>query len=232
MPLYNLIPVSSDSVEGLLKPNTIFVGNYQTDFNDLNGHAYTSVGSPLISTDKSPFSGGSSLYLPGSSYLQYTANSDFQLNADWKMECFVWIPSSYATNNTYGSFICLQGGGIGSLNFGIMRSGYNNNGIYKQLYAQIYVPVQSIDLTCYSINSAQFDTWNHLAFIRNGNALYFFVNNICQSVLSVATQFKFTSDPTILIGYANGSPALTGAYIAGARIKSTSVEVHAFPFTE
>ncbi|MGF1934541.1 MAG: LamG-like jellyroll fold domain-containing protein [Nostoc sp. ChiQUE02] len=229
--LFSGISASIEGGGGLLKANTILIANYQADFVDLKGHAYTSVGSPSISADKSPYSGGSSLYFPGSSYLQYSASNDFQINADWLLESFVWLPSSYATNNTYATFINLKSSSL-DITLGLMRSGYNNNGIFKQFYAQVYSGSQSVEVSCYSINSANFDAWNHVAMARNGNGIYLFLNGVCQSIATITNQPKFTSNPVISIGYSNGIPALSGAYIAGVRIKSFSVKVPTLPFLE
>ncbi|MDZ8227528.1 hypothetical protein [Nostoc sp. ChiVER01] len=228
----NLIAASSNNNSQLLQSKSVLIANYQTDFNDLKAHPCTVVGSPSISADKSPFPGGSSLYLPGNSYLNYQPNSDFNLSADYIIEFYVWLSSVYANNNTYAGIVNIQNENV-TITVGLYRSGYNNNGITKQLYFQTYSSSQGFDASCYSLTSFSFDTWNHVSAIKLGNVMYFSINEKFQLPAILSTLPRFLSSPsTISVGLFPGVPPIINSYIAGLRIKSSFVKAPTLPFTD
>lgn len=120
---------------GLLTPKTVLIANYQSDLTDIKGHAYSTVGSPSITDTKSPYSGGSSLYLPGTSYIEYSASADFVLNADWMVECFAWIPSIFSSNNAYAGILEVISSNL-YIRLGLFRSGTTFNGVARPLYSR------------------------------------------------------------------------------------------------
>lgn len=213
---------------GLLSPNSVFIANYQTDFSDLKGHSFTTFGSPVISADKTPYSGGSSLYLPGSSYLQYTASPDFKLNADWAIELFIWIPSTYSMNNTDLPILSIDS--PFNIFFQLTRSGYNNNGVFNQ--TAILGIGQNITVVCNSRAATNFNTWNHLAAVKVGSCLYYFLNGIHQSTSTFPSQPNIVNSPSLFIGNISGYALPTGVYIAGVRVQSASFKIPTLPFAE
>ncbi|WP_392533760.1 LamG-like jellyroll fold domain-containing protein [Nostoc sp. C117] len=211
----------------LLTTNNIVVANYQTDLVDAKGHPFTAVGSPSISNSKSPYSSGSSLYLPGGSYVQYNANTDFRLNADWAIEFFTWIPSTYATNDIDLPLLSIDA--PFNIFFQKTRSGYNNNGVFNQT-AALGIN-SSITVVCNSKTATIFDQWNHLAAVKTGNVLYYFVNGVHQNSSMYSSLPNTITNPTIYVGNISGYTLPTGVYFAGLRIQSTIYRVPTLPFT-
>lgn len=216
---------------GLFTPKTVLIANYQSDLTDIKGHAYSTVGSPSIDATKSPYSGGSSLYLPGTSYIEYSANSDFVLNADWMVECFAWIPSAFSSNNAYAGILEVISSNL-YIRLALFRSGTTFNGVARPLYSQVYSSGQSVSLTLGALNPTTFDAWNHISLVKNGNAVYFAINGVTQQVLGVSSQASFTSNPIVRVGYADGLSTLANGYIAGVRVRSSSVIMPTLPFEE
>lgn len=189
-----------------------------------NNFALTKVGDTSV-TAFSPFNNlltsgystsvnGGSGYFDGSDYLTVPANATaFGLgSSNFTLECWV-----YETDISY--------------NVGYMGCWSTSYILYREgpTYRFYYFGPTGSPLTP-SI-SAVANTWTHLAIVRNGSTLTFYVNGVVGATANVGTSaFNNPSNP-FYIGANQDNPSVTSmkGYMAGARlVKGTAVYTAAF----
>lgn len=222
------INTSIANASGVLAKKTILLSHFDTDFSDAKGHSFTTSGTPLISNSKSFFPGKSSLYLPGNAWVQYTAHQDFKLNSDFSVEAGVWLANTYSSNNTYAPILNISDGS-NRIILNKYRSGYSENGVSGAFYYQLISGSTSI--TIQAPQAPVYESWNHLAIVRSGTSVYLVLNGVTQDISSIpSTGFKFTSNPSVYVGYQVGQQALTGCYLSEVRITSTDFSLPTFQY--
>ncbi|QKQ76345.1 LamG-like jellyroll fold domain-containing protein [Nostoc sp. TCL240-02] len=223
---------ASQLLSPIITSKTIFLSHLDSDANgiaDTKGTTLTVNGSAALSSSKYIL-GNKSLYFPGSAYVQSSVNAKFNILGDFSMEAFMWMPSTYDTNNTYASFLTIDNGSADFISVGKNRSGLNN-----KWYGQTYFNGESVEV--YSVSNPPSNTWNHLVFTRVGNVLGLRINGVLESqVLQTSIFRKFGNNNTrvslgCIPGYLPSSiPALVGAYMSEVRICIGDFPVPTLPY--
>ena len=157
----------------------------------------TAVGNAQISTAQSKFGGASIAFNGTTSYLTTPANSDFAYDADFTIEC--WL---YLTGSAFGAILDVFSNG--NFGFGVSSTqviGYRTNG------------------TAYPANQAiSLNTWHHVALSRSGTTLKTFFNGSTIGTFAGVTQ-AYLSSNTLNIGRnPGGNNAFFNGYIDDLRI--------------
>ena len=215
---------AANASSGLLSVKTIFLSHFDTDIIDIYGHSLNSVGSPSLSATQKKL-GSKSLYLPGNSYLTSPATPDFAINSDFAIECFVWLPSIYSSNDKYVNFITLEQG-ANSITVGKWRSG-NRPHWYGDISGSTQI---TIDTT----SAPSLDTWHHIAFVRQGMNLQLFIDGLRSNTLQMTSNIIFSGNFAITIGaavpYVSSIPPMMGGYISEVRIRTASFPTPSLPY--
>jgi len=147
--------------------NVVFHLPLQTDMNDTKSHAISTTGSPSITATFSPYAGGSSLNLNGSSYITALDNADYELGSgDFTID--MWARGTTVAGNR-----CFLG------------KSQDSNGIspyLMQLNAsnQVQFLLDQDGAGPWEVNqlssAVTVNTWFHTSIVRSGDTLYFFLN--------------------------------------------------------
>lgn len=179
--------------------------------NSTNNFIFTSFGNTTV-TGNSPFltTGYYSGYFDGSGdYLSVPTNSAFDLsNGNFTLECWV-----------YNNSISGDTGYMGIWDTGYIL--YRESSTYKFYY---YGPgFSNITASVAAVTGA----WTHLAVVRNGTTMTFYINGTSAGTASIGTTaIGFPAVPFILgANWNNGSPAsFLNGYMSNARlVKGTAV---------
>lgn len=120
----------------------------------------SSIGASYLSTAQAKFN-ASSLYFPQSNPVQYASHSDWNLN----ITAWTWELWYYELSGSLGSLICRRtsGGAQGwVLTTNNVRALINGAGFEGQQ----------------TWSGGALNTWNHLAWVKNGTTLYVFLNGV------------------------------------------------------
>jgi hypothetical protein len=173
--------------------------NNSTSIIDDTGRSWTAGGGAKLSTAKSVY-GASSLLLDGTGDYIYTADSDdfFYGTSDFTIDFWIYPTSALGAFDT---FVSQYADANNRWSLSCDGSGY---------FAYLYVKSGGADICAeYSAVSISTDTWTHLALVRNGANLLFFVNGILQSS-TVAVDLGTGSSPNI------AAPLTVGARNTGS----------------
>ena len=164
----------------------------------------------------SPFSqNGWCGYFDGNGdYLSIAGNTIMNFGSgDWTVEAWVYLnamPTSDAWPTNYSSHFVLATVGTANLGDGI-----------GCIIGQTKLLVQSND-TQYasSTHGMSINTWYHIAYVRSGNTIYFFVNGVAKG--TVAFTGSVGTGGTTWIGCETGQGAYFNGYISNLRINKGS----------
>ena len=191
----------TDGVKFLLNPETSI-----SDLSQLS--EITCVGDAATSTTQVKFAGTKSIYLDGTGdYLQISNVKDSWISGytgDFTVELW-WYPTN-VTNGTYQ--MILTGG-----------SGF-------QLYMS---PAAGLSLVLSSSNASPWfvdfwedhtmvnNTWQHLAFVRNGNVYTLYVDGVSKATTTSSSTFSSGTDP-VQLGIYGGSTYPAVGYFQDLRV--------------
>jgi hypothetical protein len=163
------------------------------------GKTLTKVGSPVITTAKKMV-GNSSCYFSSSSYYTVPSSSDWSFGTgDFTIECWVYMAAS--GNHTLVSNVTHSN----ENQWAVQISG---NNVVITGWFTFFTPSNAA-------STIAIDTWNHIAFSREGNTLRLFINgNICQTV---SNSTNFNVDGALCIGFVPSYYQFTG-YLDELRI--------------
>ena len=215
-PTSNILTYPSDPYKNyvVLDINADTVNNEQNNtFLDKSGNnlTITRTGSTTQGSF-SPFSpaGWSGFFNGINSYLSIAGNNVFNFgSSDWTVDAWVYLnamPTSDAWPTNYDNHMEIAG--VGTVN---LRDGVSF------IIGQTKLLVQSND-TQYASTShgLTINTWNHLAYIRSGNNILFYVNGITKG--SAAFTGSVGTGGTTYIGCETGQGAFLNGYISNLRV--------------
>jgi hypothetical protein len=173
--------------------------------------ATSTTGSPTVST-----SGSGSTFFAGSSDLVYANNSAFDLGSgNFTIELWAYLTGSS------GSLIDYSNGDSTNAN----HAWEFYQGGATTITGSIFSSSTAYNATSASVTQ---NVWNHLALVRDGNSMYFYVNGVQAATVSVTgvTTNNPASSTLKVGGY--GSKRITG-YLSNVRVvKGTAVYTSAF----
>jgi hypothetical protein len=175
----------------------------------------------------SPYGSNWSNYFDGSGdYLQVADNAAFELGSgDFTLEGFVNFSALPASNAHQATFFSKWGGAsTRSYQFYL----YNNSGTY-----QLYLTYSTNGTTSTDVGvnwTPVVGTWYHIACVRNGSNLLFFVNGTQQGATqSISGTLSDQSTPLLIGSFNNTANSYMNGYISNARlVKGTAVYTSAF----
>jgi hypothetical protein len=170
--------------------------------NSKNNLTVTATNGAAISTAQSKF-GGASLALDGTNdYVSIPANSIFQFDGDFTVEC--WF------NCTAANF---SSGLIGL--FGRNTYGFNNGGFPRIEFNSAGKPslTYAANTTIVGTTTVTVNTWHHIAVVRYSGIIAFYLNGVSQGTATYSTSIPATYD--ILIGNAPWSSVYPNLYFQG-----------------
>ena len=150
-------------------------------------------------------------YFNGSdSYLSMAGNNVFNFAAtDWTVEAWVYLnalPTSDAWPTNYSQHMVLAATGTPSTGDG-----------FNCIIGQTKLMIQSNDVqyagTAHGLTAS---IWNHLAYTRSGNTIYFYVNGVAKG--SVAFTGSVGTGSTTYIGCETAQGAFFNGYISNLRV--------------
>lgn len=163
---------------------------------------------------------GGSIWFPGTDtdYLSCSipASQTFQDQTNWTIDYWFNYDSADMYNNKYVCFFGTNNGNLIAKNKGIGFGGANPN----YLYGLFPTPTQTGMITSLSA-----DTWNHVAYVKNGTNLRLYVNGVYTQQNTVTTS---TAETTLTIGRrtdSGGGNANQGykGYISNFRISRRAI---------
>lgn len=168
--------------------------------------AASTTGSPTVST-----SGSGSIFFNGSQDIVYANNSAFDLGSgNFTIEMWCYL------TGTSGSLIDYSNGDSSNAN----HAWEFFQGASSTVTASVFSGTTAYNASSSSVTQ---NAWNHVAAVRNGNTITFYVNGTSASTVSVTgVTLNNPSSSTLKIG-GYGSKRITG-YLANIRVvKGTAV---------
>jgi hypothetical protein len=177
----------------------------------VTGVAVPSLRTPFARVDTSTAATlyGGSIYLNGSSYLTVPYSSDINLSTgapNWTVE--FWI---YPTSVAAGGFLMVKDYIFGT-NFPRYGGYLNTNGTISW-YASDGTANQA-GTTSIAVSA---NTWNHLAFVRNGATATIYVNGVLGSSFAISTAMTDNGGPLYIGAYSTPGGYFPG-YMSNIRI--------------
>ena len=175
------------------------------------GVAVPSLRTPFARVDTSTAATvyGGSIYLNGSSYLTVPYSSDINLSTgapNWTVELWIY-PTSLAASASlllkdyvFGSTFPIYGG---FLNTNGTITWYASNGVANQFVT-----------TSIAVSA---NTWNHLAFVRNGATATIYVNGVSGGSFTISTAMTDNGGPLYIGAYSTPGGYFPG-YFSNIRI--------------
>lgn len=165
--------------------------NGSTTFTDVKGHTVTTHGNAQISTAQSKFGGASGLFDGSGDTLSLAAHSDWDISTgDWTIEGWIRVGAlgcavvSRRSGSTSGWVVQIHTDGSV-----IFRASIG--GTWSDFWMQTAASVISIN------------TWHHVAWVRNGNTFYTFVDGVQKSTMTNSNAISNESSQPLRIGVAN-----------------------------
>ena len=190
-------------------PNTantsLLLGCDTGAFYDLSnvGNPISQAGSPVVTTQVSPFSSVTeSYYFNGSSYITANANTGF----------------TFGTNNfTVETWFNASSYAVSGVIFSTTTAFNVSNNFYLQLdgLGSTFIVSSNGTTLITAINTFSLNTWYHIAVSRVGSSMTFFINGVSQG--SVSNSQNFTSN-TPVVGSINGTSFPVNGHINNLRI--------------
>jgi hypothetical protein len=190
--------------------------NGSTTFTDseLTPKTITAFGDAQISTAQSKFNGSSGLFDGTDDYVTAADSADFNFAAgDFTID--FWMRPIAQTD----AALYHQREGVGNGEVYILWQGTTDQKVY--FFANTTLAVTVADIRTTGTVSLPNDTWNHVAFVRNGATPLFFIGGVSQTLTTVTafgTLPDLADDPRIG-AYKSATPILEyNGYLAEYRV--------------
>jgi hypothetical protein len=179
--------------------------------NSSNNFAITRTGTPSVQPF-SPFAptsaystsvNGGSLYVPSTSSVTSAASSSYSLTGNFTIECWANIPAG--TSQTTYAQIILSGGANQGLHSNFL--GATNNFYMYNIGGNVASGVISND-----------GAWHHLAIVRNGSTVTFYVDGISRGTTTTSATINFGTSTGPRIGSGNAVDNHFTGFISDVRI--------------
>jgi prepilin-type N-terminal cleavage/methylation domain-containing protein len=179
---------------------TIFTDSSLNNKNVTPTNAVTTIGEKKF--------GSASGFFNGSSYLSVDDSDDWDFGSG-NFTIDFWIryaalPSSTNSSHAVGQWNTSQQSTI----FGL----YNDTGVYKMRFVYSTTGSDSVG-TNGSDTGIVIDTWYHIAYVRNGNTLTFYVNGVSKGTVDMTGITIYNS--TSFLGIGTDNVATPGSYVNG-----------------
>jgi hypothetical protein len=185
--------------------------NGATTFSDAKGHVLSSIGSPVLSSARSPYGAGTSLQLNGSSAVTTPGNSGYALSGDFTVEMWAYVTA----HPTYG----------GLLSYDTKASCGAHTGwqiVFDQTSNNLRVETVSAIPLLVSTTALSLGVWNHVALVRHGtgaNNVTFYINGSAAGSATDNATWNGGSNP-LLMGVERCEGGFTTGYLGDVRITS------------
>ena len=209
------VTLSAENVSLLTLQDNCFKDNSNNNFTILtNGTVSVKPFSPFQPTATySPTVHGGSGYFPGNiSYLSIAGNNVMNFgSSDWTVEAWVYLyamPTSDTFPTNWQQTMTLIGVGDPASPSGVTC-----------FIGQTKFLIQSAD-TGYVSNTTHgitINTWNHVAYVRNGNNIFFYVNGIPKGSVAF-TGSVGTGSATIIGAFRTGSGSFLNGHVYNLRV--------------
>lgn len=167
-----------------------------------NAHTVTPTGTP-VQTAFHPYLDNWSVEFDGSAdYLGLADNTDFEFDADFTIE--LWVYRTSATAGVYQAIVGGNGSGQNGWNI------YLNQSTGQLLWFYSNFPSQTV-------TNVEFNKWTHIAVSRSGSNLYIFKNGVLTSTIAGYTA-NLVNASGIRVGYDFGANGYWQGKISNLRI--------------
>lgn len=181
--------------------------NGSTTFTDEVGNTWTPFGNAQISTAQFQFGAASGLFDGTGDYLQTPSSTNFSANSDFTFEC--WIrPATVSTLRTIVNKTPVSGTA-------------NEYQFYVSAAAKLSIVVYSAGSVTISIvgsTSIVVNTWNHVAFTKNGSTWRVFINGVMDGSAAESAGYGTNSEPLTIGRQTSNSTRDFNGYIDEMRI--------------
>jgi len=170
--------------------------------NSKNNLAVTSVNGAAISTAQSKFGGASGLFDGTNDYVSIPANSIFQFDGDFTVECWFYCTAASFSSGTIGLF-------------GRNTYAFNNGGFPRVAFSsasKLYL-TYAANTTMVGTTTVTLNTWHHIAVVRYSGTITYYLDGVSQGTATYNTSIPATYD--ILIGDSPWSSIETHDYFQG-----------------
>ena len=186
--------------------------NASTIFTDVKGHAFTSHGTPQISTVQSKF-GGASFSTGNAGYISTPAAPEFAIGTnDFTVEAWVY-PRNASTGTKFGTVMyqsILSQQQLGTSTQAAFNIGIGNGNLIGEI-----VSSQSGQGVIASTTALPLNTWSHMALVGYGGNVTLYLNG--QSVGTTTRGTQVSSTLPIVIGADAVGQGIFNGYIDEAR---------------
>ena len=192
--------------------------------NSTNNFAITANGTPRVQTFQ-PFSppasytaaayGGSGYFNGSTDYLNNSSATGINVGAsNFTVEGWVYLNSNSNYSGVFSSF------GTASGNFGILL-GFQNTGVLYGAVGNASGSPAAVDVS--SSSAVTTNTWNHVAFVRNGTSHKLYLNGV--NVGTTTATSASVGSTTFVEGryYYNTNSFYLNGYISNVRLVSSAV---------
>ena len=189
--------------------------NGGTAFIDTTGKTVTANGNVVTSTTQSKFGGTSALFDGTTDWLSIPDSADLRMGAaSFTIEGFFYFSALPAAS---ANFNLVVKGSTGGSNLEFVLYLLNTAGVYTLVFAS---STSGTGVTTTNSSSAWAVTtgaWNHIAVVRDGSAIRFFIGGIASGTGTDATTF-FGGAATLTIGAGQAGINCVNGYIDDLRI--------------
>jgi len=170
--------------------------------NSKNNLTVTSVNGAAISTAQSKFGGASCFFDGTNDYLSIPANSIFQFDGDFTVECWFYCTAANFSSGLIGLF-------------GRNTYAFNNGGFPRIEFnsAAKALLTYAANTTIVGTTTVTVNTWHHIAVVRYSGVIAFYLNGVSQGSAAYSTSIPATYD--VLIGNAPWSSVYPNLYFQG-----------------
>jgi hypothetical protein len=185
--------------------------NGASAFTDAKGHALSSIGSPVLSSAKSPYGTGTALQLNGSSAVTTPGNSGYALSGDFTVEMWAYVTA----HPTFG----------GLLSYDTEASCGAHTGwqiVFDQTSNNLRVETVSAIPLLVSTTALSLGVWNHIALVRHGTSTHnvtFYINGSPAGSATDNATWNGGGNP-LLMGVERCEGGFTTGYLGDVRITS------------
>jgi hypothetical protein len=180
-----------------------------TTFSDAKGHVLSAMGSPVLSSTKSPYGTGTAVQLNGSSAVTTPGNSGYAFSGDFTVEMWAYVTA----HPTYG----------GLLSYDTLASCGAHTGwqiIFDQTSNNLRLETVSAIPLLVSTAALPLGAWNHIAVVRHGtgtNNVTFYINGSPAGSATDNATWNGGSNP-LLMGVERCEGGYTTGYLGDVRI--------------
>lgn len=162
----------------------------------------TVVGNAKISTSRFKYGGSAGLF-DGSGGLVYPNNADWQFGAgSFTLSAYIYLTNLSVARGIFG-----RGNSVGvnaCLDFYV----FTNGALYTNLYL---ADGTSVIVLISPAGAITLNAWHHVAFVRDGNNLYQYINGISQATASTTQAMRENSLTMVVGALGSGSNSIVGS---------------------